>query len=134
MFQIYCTGQGSTNLPTIWLINSSTLFDIHEELSNRAIFSDTIQEIEVHITLVGFIEDVTGQTNDFYNENVTPEELIHLMQEDAQDGTPVVQSTRPGPPLVVKQSNNKTNTEIQYKSLYTPHTILGHQKALCGGN
>eukprot|EP00957_Ditylum_brightwellii_P062233 4722663-Ditylum_brightwellii.AAC.1 len=28
--------------------------------------------------------DVTGQTNDFYNENATPEELICLMQEDDQ--------------------------------------------------
>ena len=83
-FLIYDTGQGSTNLPTIWLIISSTLFNIHKELSNGATFSDTIQEVEVHITLVGCADDVTGQTNDFYNKNATPEELIHLMQEDAQ--------------------------------------------------
>ena len=83
-FPIYGTGQGSTNFPTIWLIKSSTLFDIHKELSNGATFSDTIQEVEVHITLVGFVNDVTGQTNDFYNENATPERLICLMQEDVQ--------------------------------------------------
>ena len=65
MFPIFGTGQGSTNLPTIWLIISSTLFDIHKELSNGAIFSNTIQEIEVHIILVRFVDDVTGQTNDF---------------------------------------------------------------------
>eukprot|EP00957_Ditylum_brightwellii_P195794 14916949-Ditylum_brightwellii.AAC.1 len=45
-FPIYGTGRGSTNLPTIWFIISSTLFDIHEELSNGATFSDTIQEVE----------------------------------------------------------------------------------------
>eukprot|EP00957_Ditylum_brightwellii_P066681 5060174-Ditylum_brightwellii.AAC.1 len=84
MFPIYDTGKGSTNSPTIWLIIRSTLFDIHEELSNGAIFSNTVQKIEVHITLVGFVDDVTGQTIDFYNENVTPDMLIHLMQEDAQ--------------------------------------------------
>eukprot|EP00957_Ditylum_brightwellii_P085865 6532291-Ditylum_brightwellii.AAC.1 len=84
MFPIYGTGQGSTTLLTIWLIISSTLFGIHEELSNGATFSDTLQEIEVHITLVGFVDDITGQTNNFYNKDVTPEELIHLMQEDAQ--------------------------------------------------
>eukprot|EP00957_Ditylum_brightwellii_P081008 6161805-Ditylum_brightwellii.AAC.1 len=84
MFPIYGTGQGGTYLPTIWLIISSTLSDIHEELSNGAIFSNTIQKVEVHITLVGFLDDVTGQTNDFYIKNVTPEELICLMQEDAQ--------------------------------------------------
>eukprot|EP00957_Ditylum_brightwellii_P185494 14123131-Ditylum_brightwellii.AAC.1 len=65
------------------------------------------------------IHPQSGQTNDFYSENATPEELIRLMQGDAQDGTPVMQSTKPGPPLVVKQSNNKTNTEIQYKNPYT---------------
>eukprot|EP00957_Ditylum_brightwellii_P103637 7895288-Ditylum_brightwellii.AAC.1 len=84
MFPIYGTGQGSTSSPIIWLVISFTLFNIHEELSNRAIFSDTEQEIEVHITLVGFVDDVTRQTNDFYNENITPVMLIHLMQEDAQ--------------------------------------------------
>eukprot|EP00957_Ditylum_brightwellii_P093732 7136965-Ditylum_brightwellii.AAC.1 len=84
VFLIYGTGQGSTNSPTIWLIISSTLFDIHKELSNGATFSDTIQEVEVHIILVGFVDNVTGQTNNFYNKNTTPEELICLMQEDAQ--------------------------------------------------
>eukprot|EP00957_Ditylum_brightwellii_P035539 2694269-Ditylum_brightwellii.AAC.1 len=64
------TQQGSTNSPTIWLIISSTLFGIHEELCNGATFSNTVQEIEVNITLVGFVDDVTGQTNDFYNKGV----------------------------------------------------------------
>eukprot|EP00957_Ditylum_brightwellii_P012781 966425-Ditylum_brightwellii.AAC.1 len=59
-FLIYSTGQGSTNLKIRWLIISSTLFNIHEELSNGVTFSDTIQQVEVHITLVGFVDDVTG--------------------------------------------------------------------------
>eukprot|EP00957_Ditylum_brightwellii_P131717 10045775-Ditylum_brightwellii.AAC.1 len=84
MFPIYRTGQGSTNSHRIWLIISSTLFNIYEELSNGATFSNTVQEIEVHIALVGLVDDVTGQTNDFYNKDVTPEEFIHLVQEDAQ--------------------------------------------------
>eukprot|EP00957_Ditylum_brightwellii_P209094 15360283-Ditylum_brightwellii.AAC.1 len=49
-FPIYGTGQSSTSLPTLWLIISSTLFNIHKELINGATFSDTIQEVEVHIT------------------------------------------------------------------------------------
>eukprot|EP00957_Ditylum_brightwellii_P035785 2713479-Ditylum_brightwellii.AAC.1 len=57
-----------------------------------------------------------------------------IWYEFLQDGTPVMQSTRPGPPLIVKQSNNKTNTEIQYKNPYAPHTMLGHLKAPGGGN
>eukprot|EP00957_Ditylum_brightwellii_P164085 12493658-Ditylum_brightwellii.AAC.1 len=56
------------------------------------------------------------------------------MQEDAQyeflhDGTPVMQSTWSGPPLVVKQLNNKTDTKIQHKNPYSPHATLGHIKA-----
>eukprot|EP00957_Ditylum_brightwellii_P146477 11152136-Ditylum_brightwellii.AAC.1 len=43
---IYETRQDITNLPTIWLIINSTLFDIHKELTNGATFSDTIQEVE----------------------------------------------------------------------------------------
>eukprot|EP00957_Ditylum_brightwellii_P187092 14248946-Ditylum_brightwellii.AAC.1 len=130
----------------------STLFDINEELSNGAIFSDTIQEIEVHIALVGFIDDVTGQTKDFYNEKEDAQiwsDLLWLtgglLELDEcsnhfiwykflQDGTPIMKSTRPGPPLIIKQLNNKTNTEIQYKNPYTPHAMLGHQKAPGGGN
>eukprot|EP00957_Ditylum_brightwellii_P172642 13142202-Ditylum_brightwellii.AAC.1 len=63
--------------------------------------------------------------------------LIHLMQEDAQfllDGTPVMQLTRPGPPLMVQQAHNKTLTKTKYKNPETPHTTLGHQEALDGGN
>eukprot|EP00957_Ditylum_brightwellii_P089578 6822991-Ditylum_brightwellii.AAC.1 len=33
---IYDMGQGSTNSPTIWLIISSMLYDIHDELGNGA--------------------------------------------------------------------------------------------------
>eukprot|EP00957_Ditylum_brightwellii_P147202 11208625-Ditylum_brightwellii.AAC.1 len=49
-------------------------------------------------------------------------------------GTPVMQSTMSGPGLVVKHSNNKTDTKIQYKHPYTPHATLGHLKAPGGGN
>eukprot|EP00957_Ditylum_brightwellii_P161765 12316552-Ditylum_brightwellii.AAC.1 len=45
-FLIYGTGQDSANFPTIWLIISSTLFDIHKELSNGVTFSNTIQEVK----------------------------------------------------------------------------------------
>eukprot|EP00957_Ditylum_brightwellii_P104810 7988883-Ditylum_brightwellii.AAC.1 len=45
-----------------------------------------------------------------------------------------MQSTRPGPPLIVQQLHHKTPTEIKYKNPYTPHTTLGYLKALGGGN
>eukprot|EP00957_Ditylum_brightwellii_P191287 14564740-Ditylum_brightwellii.AAC.1 len=83
-FKLKTALDGSTNSPTIWLIISSTLFDIHEKLSKGAKFCDPMQIIHVHITMVGFVDDTMGQTNKFYDNNATPVELIHLMQHDAQ--------------------------------------------------
>eukprot|EP00957_Ditylum_brightwellii_P055127 4178534-Ditylum_brightwellii.AAC.1 len=40
-FPIYVTDKGSTNSPMIWLIISSTLFDIHKKLGHGAKFCDT---------------------------------------------------------------------------------------------
>eukprot|EP00957_Ditylum_brightwellii_P116589 8893347-Ditylum_brightwellii.AAC.1 len=61
--------------------------------------------------------------------------LYHFIwYEFLHDRTPVMQSTRPGPVLVIKQLNNKIDTEIQYKNPYTPHTTLGHLKAPGAGN
>eukprot|EP00957_Ditylum_brightwellii_P057251 4338508-Ditylum_brightwellii.AAC.1 len=51
-FPIYGMGQGSTNSPTIWLIISSTLFDVHEKLGKGANFCDTLDKIQVHITML----------------------------------------------------------------------------------
>eukprot|EP00957_Ditylum_brightwellii_P172890 13162357-Ditylum_brightwellii.AAC.1 len=83
-FPIYGTGQGSTNSPTIWLIISSILFDIHEKLGKYATFCNPMQLIYVHITIVEFVDDTIGQTNKFDDNNATPEELINLMQHDTQ--------------------------------------------------
>eukprot|EP00957_Ditylum_brightwellii_P204264 15338418-Ditylum_brightwellii.AAC.1 len=60
--------------------------------------------------MVGFVDDATEQTNTFYNNRSTPEEILKLMQYDAQlwsgllwlsDGAPVMVSKRAGPPLKV---------------------------------
>eukprot|EP00957_Ditylum_brightwellii_P133321 10165316-Ditylum_brightwellii.AAC.1 len=81
-FPIYSTDQGSTNSPTIWLIISSVLFDIHDELVNVENFCGLLQFITVHVSMVGFV-DATGQTNDFHNNHAAPEQLIDLVQHDA---------------------------------------------------
>eukprot|EP00957_Ditylum_brightwellii_P178793 13619275-Ditylum_brightwellii.AAC.1 len=47
-FLIYGMDQGSTNSPTIWSIIRSTIFDIHGELGNGAIFCDLPQFVTVH--------------------------------------------------------------------------------------
>eukprot|EP00957_Ditylum_brightwellii_P021494 1621026-Ditylum_brightwellii.AAC.1 len=43
-------------------------------------------------------------------------------------------SKRPGPALVMTQSNSQTEIEIKYENPYTPHATLGHLKAPGGGN
>eukprot|EP00957_Ditylum_brightwellii_P086371 6572293-Ditylum_brightwellii.AAC.1 len=83
-FPIYGTGQGSTNSPIIWLIISSTLFDIHETLSKGAQFCDPLQTVHVYIMIVGFVDDATGQTNKFYKNDVTSQKLIDVTKHDAQ--------------------------------------------------
>eukprot|EP00957_Ditylum_brightwellii_P077964 5926326-Ditylum_brightwellii.AAC.1 len=84
IFPIYGTGQGSIKSPTIWLIISSTLFDVHQDLCHSATFTDPFKKIVVHITMVGFVDDTTGQANNFYYNNVNPEKLIDQIQHDAQ--------------------------------------------------
>ncbi len=62
---IYGTGQGSTNSPIIWIIISSTLFDIHIQKAHGATFCSPDQSIEIAFSIVGFVDDSNCQTNDF---------------------------------------------------------------------
>eukprot|EP00957_Ditylum_brightwellii_P003269 248549-Ditylum_brightwellii.AAC.1 len=83
-FPIYCTDQGSTNSPTIWLLIGFMLFNIHDELRNRVNFCNPLQFIIVQVSMVGFVDDAMGQTNDFHNNHAVPEQFIELMQRDVQ--------------------------------------------------
>jgi hypothetical protein len=84
-FPIYGTGQGSTNSPTIWIIISSTLFDIHMEKANGASFYSPDKSVEIAFSIVGFVDNSNCQTNDFLaNPQPSPEVLAKLAQEDAK--------------------------------------------------
>eukprot|EP00957_Ditylum_brightwellii_P061416 4661844-Ditylum_brightwellii.AAC.1 len=63
---------------------SSTLFDVHQEQGHGAIFTDLKWRTRVYINMVGFVDNTTGQTNNFEKNNVTPEELIKKMTKDVQ--------------------------------------------------
>jgi hypothetical protein len=54
-FPIFGSGQGSGNSPSIWLFISSTLCDIHQQISHGAKFVSPDGEEEVKITMVGEI-------------------------------------------------------------------------------
>eukprot|EP00957_Ditylum_brightwellii_P136182 10385705-Ditylum_brightwellii.AAC.1 len=111
--------------------------------------------------MVGFVDNAKGQMNNFHNNHTAPEQLIELMQHDAQlwsdllwvsggflefdkhlyhfiyycflaDGTPIMKSQHPGPPLDVKQSGATARITIIYKNPFIPHKKSGHYKALAG--
>ena len=64
-FPIYGTGQGSGNSPTIWCIISSVLFECHKEKGHGAYFCTPDQQMPVSLSMIGFVDDITGQVNSF---------------------------------------------------------------------
>jgi hypothetical protein len=84
-FPIYGTGQGSANSPVIWTIMSSVLFECHEAAGHIALFTTPDTNMSVNLSMVRFIDDSTGQVNDFLaNMQPTPEQLTTIMQHNAQ--------------------------------------------------
>ena len=82
---IYGTGQGSGNSPIIWCFLSSALFAAHEEKAIGATFATPDYKYYTKISMVGFVDDSTGQVNDFFADT-QPErgELMKRMEHDAQ--------------------------------------------------
>ena len=81
----YGTGQGSGNLPAIWSIVSSPLFDYHQAQSHGAYFCTPDHKMSVSLSMMGFVYDNTGQVNDFVsNEQPHPDALREIMKHDAQ--------------------------------------------------
>jgi len=84
-FPIYGSGQGSGNSPAIWLFISSTLCDIHQEISYGASFTNPEGNESVTISMVGFVDDSTGTCNDFRpQEEISYKRMTKRMQKDAQ--------------------------------------------------
>ena len=65
---IYGTGQGSSNSPAIWLFVSSALMDAYEEWAESAKYSTPMGDCSVDVNMVRFVDDNTGQNNDFFGE------------------------------------------------------------------
>eukprot|EP00957_Ditylum_brightwellii_P040618 3074488-Ditylum_brightwellii.AAC.1 len=113
--------------------------------------------------MVRFVDDAKGQVNSFSDNMVSPTYLIELMSQDAQlwsdllwlsggyleldkcfyhfiyycfldDGTLIMQSKSPRPPLRVQQALSTDATIIEYKNPFTPLKTLGHYKAPAWGH
>jgi hypothetical protein len=163
-FPIYGTGQGSGNSPAIWCIVSSVLFASHQDKGHGAYFCTPDQEMLVSLSMVGFVDDSTGQTNSFVeNDQSRPELLCAIMQIDAQlwndllwlsggllelskcsfyhihfdfmpDGTSMMRAGKFGTPLQVHDESTNKSVTIPAKSAYQSHKTLGHHKAPSGAN
>ena len=82
---IYGTGQGSGNSPAIWCVISSVLFTSHESRAHGATYKTPDKQHAIKLTMIGFVDDSTGQVNLFdQNDPPSAEVLVQLMQHDAQ--------------------------------------------------
>ena len=163
-FPIYGTGQGSGNSPAIWCIVSSVLFECHEEKGHGAYFCTPDQQMSVSLSMIGFVDDSTGQVNSFESSTQpTPEFLRQIMQLDAQlwsdllwlsggllelskcsfhqihydfadDGTPLMRAGTYGTPLLIQDAQTNSAVQIPAKSVFEPHKTLGHYKAPAGNH
>jgi hypothetical protein len=163
-FPIYRTGQGSGNSPAIWCIVSSVLFSCHQERAHGAYFCTPDKKTSVSLSMIGFVDDSTGQVNTFKDDTQpTPKFLRAIMQNDAQlwndllwlsggllelskcsfhqihfdfspDGTPMMRAGTFGAPLMVHDKKTEMFVTIPAKSVFTPHKSLGHYKAPAGTN
>ena len=125
---IYGSGQGATNLSNIWLLISSELAKIYDTKANGATLISPNKQLWVIMMILGFVDDVTNQVNDFLDNSVTVETLVEKMTHDCQlwsnllrisggllelekcsyhfiqfefhpDGTPFMSSNIKGPPI-----------------------------------
>jgi hypothetical protein len=163
-FPIYGTGQGSGNSPAIWCIVSSVLFACHEDDGHGAYFCTPDKQMSVSLSMIGFLDDSTGQVNDFEsNTQPTPEFLRQIMQKDAQlwsdllwlsggllelskcsfhqihfdfaaDGSPLMRAGTYGEPMTVQDALTSDLVTIPSKSTFQTHKTLGHYKAPAGQN
>ena len=84
-FPIHGTGQGSGNSPVYWAFISSVLFDCHASRANGAVFSTPDKSFQVTLYMLGFVDDTSNRTNDFFSDpQPSIQHLLDLMSHDAQ--------------------------------------------------
>ena len=84
-FPIYGSGQGSGNSPAIWLFISSTLCDVHNQISYGASFTTPQGTDTVKLSMVAFVDDSTGTYNDFRPQSEPNiNEMLPHAQHDCQ--------------------------------------------------
>ena len=158
-FPIYGSGQGSGNSPAIWLFISSTLCDIHNQISHGATFTNPQGTETVKLSMVAFVDDSTGTYNDFQPQS---QSAVHTMlphaQSDCQswndllwcsggklelpkcsyhvlrfeflpNGIPRAKKSADDLQLQVKDAETGNLISIPSKQADDPHKTLGHWKS-----
>eukprot|EP00957_Ditylum_brightwellii_P188888 14378333-Ditylum_brightwellii.AAC.1 len=64
-FPIYGSGQGATNSLGIWLTITSTIRETYEQSANGDEFISPDNAITLVLAILGFMDDVTNQVNEF---------------------------------------------------------------------
>eukprot|EP00957_Ditylum_brightwellii_P054001 4090237-Ditylum_brightwellii.AAC.1 len=83
-YPIYGSGQGVTDSLAIWLVISSTMYDIYEQDATRANFISPDGVHSVLLAILGFVDDVTNQVKTFSDNGITVQQLLHVMKKDIQ--------------------------------------------------
>jgi exonuclease III len=160
LFPVYGTGQGSGSSPTIWLVISSTLFDIYESCTPGAEYSSPDGSVQIRIFMLGFVDDCSSQTHNTL-QNLDPTTMINNMKRDAQiwgdllyisggdlelpkcsyhlinylfaaNGTPYMESGTPGPRLVIQNAARTDTIEIKQVPVQESYKTLGYHKEPAG--
>ena len=69
---IYGTGQGPGNCPAIWYRISFTSFDLYKEHAKGTCFQSPDSLVMVQIYIIGFVNDTSGNMNDFMLPHALP--------------------------------------------------------------
>jgi hypothetical protein len=83
---IYGTGQGSGNSPMIWCFISSLLFDCYDALAHHASYCNPDRTNQIHLNMIGFVDDSNGQVNSFECDE-SKIELQRLVQKARYNAT-----------------------------------------------
>eukprot|EP00957_Ditylum_brightwellii_P116141 8859892-Ditylum_brightwellii.AAC.1 len=151
------------NFPNIWLAISFTLADIYDDKAHSATFLSPDNQINALLTLLGIVDGMTNQVNEFFNNEVTAQELAFKMDQDSTlwstllwlsggllelskclyhfihfgfqpDSIPGMIPDNLGLALTITSTNRNPTVAIEHKAIYDPHKILGHYKASAGTN
>jgi hypothetical protein len=156
------TGQGSGNSTVLWVFISSVLFTCHDKCDKGAIFESPDKSVTIQFFMVGFVDDSTGQVNDFLSDDKpTLDTLVRLMAHDGQlwndllhisggllevskcsyhiiyfsfrpNGVPFMTSGLQGLPLNLTSSLTGEPIHVKKKSAHECHKTLGHHKSPAG--